>query len=89
MRFFLGIFGILGATALWACTETPSFPPCLDPYDNYTNDCPAADAGDGATADADDEGVTEDGASEALDLSEAGSADASGTGAVPEGAALH
>ena len=37
---------------LTACTETPSaFPPCLDPYSSFMNDCPA-DAGVDANADA-------------------------------------
>lgn len=52
--FVLGAALVLGVVA---CTERPSsFPPCLDPYDNFTNDCPALDAGalDGEASDEDD-----------------------------------
>lgn len=45
----------LWPACLWlmGCTETPSsFPPCLDPYDNFMNDCPALDAGADSDAEA-------------------------------------
>lgn len=44
------LFVILVFLCAAGCTETPGgFPPCLDPNDNFMNDCPALDAGGDAT----------------------------------------
>lgn len=55
--FVLGAPLALGVVlSVVGCTEEPgSFPPCLDPNDNFMNDCPALDAGalDGEASDED------------------------------------
>jgi hypothetical protein len=62
------LFAILASLYVAGCTETPStFPPCLDPKDNFMNDCPAPDAGDGGVDAADGAADAGDGSVDAAD----------------------
>jgi hypothetical protein len=48
------LFTILALLYTVGCTERPSsFPPCLDPYDDFANDCPAAADAEALDGDAD------------------------------------